>query len=354
MSEFPDTVCVLRTPREFVASLPAVVGFTPRKSLVVAMVQRGQLLVTMRMDLDHDWEAIAQHVTGTVSNVEADAVLIAVCDDSDWRDYRFRIRALRQRLEANWVTVLDAVYVQGGRYWTYTGINLGPDGMAIHESDRALPMPDNETREALIDRYTLRPQDQPSAAAYTAAQAAFTGSPRECAERTWESLKSLASDVRESDVHERDVPRATVQVGCQDVRTRDLVLARLMTAEHQRQLLNELVDAAVTATPNLAPRVCGMAAAAMAALNASTVPASALIEHASDDSLAELVRRGISHGVHPKALRDVFTSALALVEAQLNDKEVTTDETDQCSGSSGKARLCDVPESNQASLQGTR
>lgn len=349
MSALPEAACVLRTPRQFAASLPALVGFTPTKSLVVAMVQRSQLLVTMRVGLDHDWEEIAQHVISTVRNVDADAVLIAVCDDSDWRDFRFRIRALKQALEAGSITVLEALYVQGDRYWTYTGANTGPDGTRIFESDGLLPKPDNATREDLVDRYTLRPQDQPSAAAYEAAQATLTGSPRECAESTWEALQCLASGV-----DEHDLLRATVQVGCQDVRTRDLVLARLMTAEHQQLLLDALVDAAVTATPNLAPRICGAAAAAMAALNGSSVPASALIVHAGDDSLAELVRRGISSGVNPKALREVFTSALGLVEAQLNEKEVITDETIQCSSDDRQACICDVPDPAHASLQGNR
>lgn len=349
MSALPDSISVLRTPSEFAASLPALVGFTLTKSLVVVMVKQSQLLVTMRVDLDHDWEGMSQHVIGTVKKVDADAVLIAVCDDSDWRDYRFRIRSLTHALEANTITVLDAVYVHDGRYWTYMGPNLGTDGNAILEFDSVLPMPDNETREDIVDRYAVRPQEQPSSAAYRAAQTALTGSPRQCAERTWEALQSLSSGV-----HEQDLLRATVHIGCQDVRTRDLILARLMTAEGQQQLLNALVDAALTAAPNLAPRICGTAAAALAALNGSTVPASALIAHAGDDSLAELVRRGITSGVNPNALREVFTSALGLVEAQLNEAEVTTDDTHQCSTDNSQAVVCDLFDSGHKGLQGSR
>ena len=99
-----------------------------------------------------------------------------------------------------------------------------------------------------------------------------------------------------------------------------------------------------------APRICGAGTAALAALNGSTVPASTLIVHAGDDSLAELVRRGITRGLNPNALREVFTSALGLVEAQLNEKAVITNENIRCSSNDDHACMCDVPDPAHAGL----
>ncbi|WP_416566142.1 DUF4192 domain-containing protein [Nocardia testacea] len=85
-STAPDRVPRIDDPGEFIASIPAMLGFTPHRSLVVAVLsmqpdRRGGLLeAIIRCDL-HD----AQHVVDSVEQActanGADAVLAVVIDD---------------------------------------------------------------------------------------------------------------------------------------------------------------------------------------------------------------------------------------------------------------------------------
>lgn len=133
--------------------------------------------------------------------------------------------------------------------------------------------------------------------------------------------------VHEGDGHGRDLLRATIQLAVQNVTARDFVLSNIALTTKPATLIAALVDCALTATPDLSQRMCGLAAAGLAACEPSTVPASCMVELAGDDSLAELVRQALPNGIHPDVIREVFTSALPFVLKQIESTESKTHET---------------------------
>ena len=68
---------VLRTPAEFAAAIPALLGFSPEASLVAVFLGEGRVIVTMRVDLPEDLEDFTEHATGVACRVGADAVVVA-------------------------------------------------------------------------------------------------------------------------------------------------------------------------------------------------------------------------------------------------------------------------------------
>jgi hypothetical protein len=110
-------------------------------------------------------------------------------------------------------------------------------------------------------------------------------------------------------------------LACSDVHVRDYILGHLVAHEDNKDLVDAITDIALRSSTEVRPRMCGTAAAALAATQCSTVPARCLAELADSDSLGRLVMAGITAGFPPNSLGDIFRAALPTVMLQLEGKE---------------------------------
>src|SRR3954470_15722750 len=128
----PPVVRVQSTA-DLVASIPYLVGFTPRRSVVVVSL-RGRRLrcgVVARVDLpppDADREpAVEGLVASLVPPLVRDEprqVAVVVHDDlgwdDAWRPHQDVVDRLHDAFEAHGVPVKEAAYVGGERFWSYS------------------------------------------------------------------------------------------------------------------------------------------------------------------------------------------------------------------------------------------
>jgi len=329
MSVIHEDKLVLSDPMQFAASLSTLVGFAPKESLVVVMFQQGQFIVTMRTDLPVSGNVDAVHIATTASNLKADGVLLAFCTDTqELADVHDELLTLATTFGDNGIDVGGALFVRGARYWSLLQpLSENNEGTVFPSIHSPLGQPLAGSREDIAARYVPRPSEQPSNKAYQAAKAQLDVPVRQKCERAWEALNDLATALeREGNGHGTDLLRATIQLAVQNVTTRDFVLSNGALTTKPATLIAALVDCALTATPELSQRMCGLAAAGLAACEPSTIPASCMVGLAGDDSLAELVRQALPNGIHPDVIREVFTSALPFVLEQIESTESETNE----------------------------
>ena len=329
MSVIHEDKLVLSNPMHFAASLSTLVGFTPTESLVVVMFEQGQVIVTMRTDLPSSGQVDSVHIATTAKNLKADGVLLAFCTDTQkLSDVHSELSILTIAFSDIGIDVGEAIFVIGDRYWSLLQpLSENGGGTVFASVHSPLGQPLAGSREDIAARYVPRPTDQPTEKAYQAAKAQLDVPVRQKCERAWEALNDLATALeREGNGHGRDLLRATIQLAVQDLRARDFVLSNLALTTKPASLIAALVDCALTVTPELSERVCGLAAAGLAACEPSTIPASCMVELAGDDSLAALVRQALPNGIHPDVIREVFTSALPFVLEQIESTESETNE----------------------------
>ena len=316
---------VLGSPAQMAASLPALIGFEPAESVVVIMTRSGAIEVTMRIDLPDDWAVAARHIADTAARIGVDGTVIAVCTDSasGWSSNRAGVMLTIDLLTDAGVVLTDALLIQENRYWSYLRDLDGAQGAVFFPEDSPLPLPVEESREVIVSRYALRPEQVPSNAAYAAAQRYLNGTRQQRCHRAREVLEQLTHDQRVGVSVGADLLRSTIQLAIQDVKVRDWLLASIVAGQERSGLAETLADVALCATGDLAPRACGAAAAALVATNASTIPAACLAELAGDDSLAEIVHRAISSGINPKDIQTMFATALPELEAAITQEEAS-------------------------------
>ena len=116
----------LRTPGDLVASLPALLGYHARHSIVLVVLGGAPTVVhlTMRLDLPEDadevtWRAVAECFAGGVSRTEAHHAMLVVLD-GDADSTRALAGAVREALEPLGVELPDAIVVADGRYRSVT------------------------------------------------------------------------------------------------------------------------------------------------------------------------------------------------------------------------------------------
>lgn len=329
MSVIYEDKFVMSNPMHFAVSLSTLVGLTPSESLVVAMLQQGQAIVTMRTDLPVTGKVDSVHIATTASNLKADGVLLAFCTDTQkLSDVHSELSILTSAFSDIGIDVGEALFVTGDRYWSLLQpLSENSEGTVFASIHSTLGQPLAGSREDIAARYVPRPTDQPTDKAYRAAKAQLDVPVRLKCERAWEALNDLAAALeREGNGHGRDLLRATIQLAVQDVTVRDFVLSNVALTTTPAPLMAALVDCALTVTPELSERICGLAAAGLAACEPSTIPASCMVELAGDDSLAALVRQALPNGIHPDVIREVFTSALPFVMEQIDATESEANE----------------------------
>jgi hypothetical protein len=119
----PDRVLRLTSPVDLIETVPYLVGFHPKRSIVMICLRGKRLLLTMRLDLPpspHAAEA-ARVLSGHAVRHEAETVLLACFLDgpSDRKSAQRLVGNLRRELRLKDIEVREAVRVEGGRWWSY-------------------------------------------------------------------------------------------------------------------------------------------------------------------------------------------------------------------------------------------
>ena len=97
-------------------------------------------------------------------------------------------------------------------------------------------------------------------------------------------------------------------------------MAHLAVDPPDRAAIETLVQIALSAPDDLRPRLAGAAAAVTYAVGDNPVAVWALLDHAGDDSLAQLVAASIDTCTPPDVLREVFADALQVIEQRIHDE----------------------------------
>ncbi len=321
----------ISTPHEFAATLPALVGFVPESSFVIVMLRESQVIVTMRCDLPENWATAVEEITGTILRLGADEVLVAVATQHriGVKPFEAEISDFIANLSLHSVPVIEAILVDQGRFWSYLCTVDGCcsiDGTVINPNASAIELSEEVSREDVTARYALRDDLQPPAEVMDRVideLEELDDNPLQRAERSWDAVQQLAKDPELSGLGTAgDVLRAYVQLAFLDVRARDYVLGQVVSSDNPQPLVAVITDTALRSSKEVRARMCGTAAAVLAATECSTVPASCLAELAGNDSLAELVKAGISTGFPPASLSEIFRDALPIVIRQLAGEEL--------------------------------
>jgi hypothetical protein len=128
-SSASQPVVTVSGPGDLVSLVPYLVGFHPRRSLVVLSLHGPRLRcgLTARFDLPDDVaepEEFAAEAVPCVLRDQPSQVAVLVYDDAPWglgqRPRQGLVDALEQRFAEDGVPVKEAVYVGTERYWSMT------------------------------------------------------------------------------------------------------------------------------------------------------------------------------------------------------------------------------------------
>ncbi len=133
------TIITAGSAAEFLSLLPRMLGFRPRRSLVLVPFARTRTLGAMRLDLpadDHDVEAFAATCVGMVCRVaSADSVALVVFDDApfaaDGTPPRDEVaRAFVSKADACGLAIVDALCVGADGWGSFVRPELSPRPLA--------------------------------------------------------------------------------------------------------------------------------------------------------------------------------------------------------------------------------
>lgn len=114
----------LSGPPALVQAIPYLVGFAPHDSVVVVALAggRSRVVLTVRVDIDHDSVSALERVWPTAAEQGAHGVVIAVYDsqvDGPPLARRPLVDALVAAAREHGLTVVDALAVGARRFWSY-------------------------------------------------------------------------------------------------------------------------------------------------------------------------------------------------------------------------------------------
>jgi hypothetical protein len=318
---------VVRSESDFAATIPTIVGFQPVDSLVTVFICDGRVIVTARTDFPDNWQDCAVFLSETAQRVGADEVLIALFSDRGHGDLPLtsEIDSLVHQLRDVDVPVTQALLIDGGRYWSYLCLDescCNEVGTPFEIAQSFDGLAASRTRQNISDQFALRPDHRPSQRAYKVAQGLLKAPTAQQAEHAWHVIQELTA-LRVSGTSETcpDTLVAFLHLAMADVRVRDFVLGNVAVATNPSAMVTTLVNVALSAPDESRERLCGAAAVLLAAFESSTIPASTMCDHAGEDSLAGLVRKGISAALPPTEMRSVLQMALPEVLEQLSKED---------------------------------
>jgi hypothetical protein len=320
---------ILRSPGDVVAAIPALLGFHPNDSLVALWTQAGEgtLVCTVRLDLDTPSPEVTRRLLDLTSTIDSGRFILAAYPETlaAWIDSATedRVLGIVEDVRGAGVDVADLLLVVEGRYWSMLctdpdccplGGSPVPSSTTLIEAelvaDGRLAVADS--RDAVLSRYALRPDLAPSDDDLAAAQVRQPSTLAASCERALTVLRGCpVPTVAE---------RADVTLLLQEVNVRDFTIAHLAGDPPDRGAIEVLAQIALSAPEDLRPRLAGAAAAVTYAVGDNPVAVSALLDHAGDDSLAQLVAAGIDTCMPPIVLREVFAKALVEIEQRIHDE----------------------------------
>ncbi|MBS4730007.1 DUF4192 domain-containing protein [Mycobacterium sp. SM1] len=125
----------LNRPGALIAALPAILGFTPEKSLVLVSVGSGELRSVMRVDLSRELVGQTAHLAQVAAAADPEAVIAVIVDADGARcpmcneEYRELCGGLTEALSEHGIALWAAHVVDrvaaGGRWYCVDGCGSG-------------------------------------------------------------------------------------------------------------------------------------------------------------------------------------------------------------------------------------
>lgn len=346
---------ILRGPDAVIAAIPYLLGFHPQDSLVIVWMQQRRICLTQRADLpavDDGGGLEVDAVAIVATNAKATSAIAVIYGEhphtqGGWRSDVYD--GLVAGMDAAQVTLVDALHVHQGRWWSYQCHQqcCPPSGRVIdvmvQQEVAAILAAGSEpaaSREAVIGLMAPDPQSLervgPLVDALADGLRARLGVPAELEawrdEQVKRLLPLLRSDGSEGLATDEDAMGvAEAIIGLSDVRVRDTFLWHLAQCTRVDGILGWL-SIAMRAAPagHVAPIATCTAIGAW--LHGDGVRANAALERAlADDrayALGWLVSQSIIHGLPPRAWREVMSN--------LTERECRTGEPAPAAEEAGK------------------
>lgn len=321
---------VLRSPGGVAATIPALLGFNPSDSAVVVFLMESCVMLTSRINLD-DFLVFADHVVATSKQIGADEVILALyCERREGPlPYDIAIDDIIVALEDEGIRVKDALLIDNGRYWSYECMSedcCSSDGVLIPEN-RVLEaerigagqLSTAENRDDIIERYRPLPDLAASPERLAEAAAALKDDLIERCHQCLDVVQLLDGRRGLRDTVSLSILTVMLQIGMNDIRVRDFVIASIADSGDDIDVLTDVVvQAALTAPVDLRPRIAGAAAALLAASMGSSIAVNCMLDLAGDETIAGLVRTSQSIPTPPNKVREMFISSMPMVMAHIN------------------------------------
>jgi len=312
----------ISSPQSLVAMIPAILGFRPSRSLVVATATGRQLGVTMRVDLTPALGEDIGHLVELAAHQDADSVLVVVVDDTD-TDHRALVASLTTGMAERNITVQGAVRVAEiatGATWRCIQDECGASG--VIDDPQATPMamaavlagrPIFRTREELVSLIA------PSPAALTAVldkpENAADGD-EDAPRRAVEAILAAMDDVENGNTP--DIANlASLAAPLTDVRVRDMLFA---TALSNRAAAAEQLWLSMARILPPRHRAESLVLLGFSCYSrgdgtlAGVALAAALADH-SEHSMARLLDEALQSGASPQVLHAAAESSYRIAEA---------------------------------------
>ena len=324
----------LSSPGEILAVLPSLCGFAPTESLVLLSLRgsRKRVGLTARVDLPDEAleQALADLCAERMRADGAGCVVVAVYSES--RRRTSLVAAVQAACADRRLSVLEALHVQGGRWWSYscTRACCPPGGTPLPRTSPAVALVEAEraasgravlaSRAALV-RSVLPPSGEVAAQAEQHLASAVEHWTRHRLEHgpaasrrgTLELARVLLDRVAEGgEVSACEAAR--LAVGLSDVQARDGLATLLLTRSDE--LLALLLQVARLVPPPADAPVCTLLAW-VAYGRGDGALANVALDRALDSdprcSLALLLRSALDGGVPPDQIRAVARGTRAVL-----------------------------------------
>ncbi len=140
------TIIKARDAADFLSLIPRLLGYEPRRSMVLIPFSAGRTGGGLRVDLPPaaaDTDAVASTLIGFACRVEhTDAYAVLVYDDADAVTHAELIAALEVRAQACGLRRIDALHISSGRWRSYLDPALGGEIAADADAGAHRPAAD--------------------------------------------------------------------------------------------------------------------------------------------------------------------------------------------------------------------
>ncbi|NQU37800.1 MAG: DUF4192 family protein [Actinobacteria bacterium] len=281
----------LSTPQSVVSTIPAMLGFKPRESIVaVALDDDGSVIVTARVDLDTPagWLAhIEKAATGAAS-----FILVAWADD-----------LIDARAAANWSAGSDLPILMRGVVVSSTFYQLTDDRYTDAISIQLAPSFDTHSELATIDK--IRGEYRRDKATYNRVTASRESTPTPDDQTSSRHTRELCAWLAAGPLRPRDEATDT-QIAqwsaAMETRHRDRITLGLLDTTDAATLVR-LRWLARRATGTGHANICAVLALGEL-LVGSGLRARLALESASSSTLGSIVYKALADGVSPEKMRD--------------------------------------------------